>query len=134
MADQGRRWLRSSLIIAPTIDPGEPGRPGPARQGRSSSGALHLDPWGQARSPDGRVDGRRDDQQDRCAQERIEVPVQGRALRTSLASSMADLVALGWPSGGPYVALMWPSGARDSGGECRGFARGRSMLASRSEA
>jgi hypothetical protein len=32
---------------------GKPSRPGPAGQGRSSSGALHLDPRGLARSPGG---------------------------------------------------------------------------------
>ena len=54
IADQSCRWL-GPLIIAPAIDPGEPSRPGPTRQGRSSSGALHLDPWGQAYSPGGPV-------------------------------------------------------------------------------
>jgi hypothetical protein len=39
------------------IDPGKPSRPGPPGPGRSSSGVLHLDPVGLARTPGGRVDG-----------------------------------------------------------------------------
>jgi hypothetical protein len=44
----------------------KPSRPSPTGQGRSSSGVLHLDPRGLARSGE-RVDGRRDDQKDRSA-------------------------------------------------------------------
>ena len=35
----------------------KPSRPGRAHPGRSSSGALHLDRHGPARTPDGRDDG-----------------------------------------------------------------------------
>ena len=52
-----------SLIITPAIDPGKPSRPGASAQGHSSSRALHLVHWRLARFPEGRVDGRRDDQE-----------------------------------------------------------------------
>ena len=39
------------------VIPGKPSRPGRAHPGRSSSGALHLDGHGPARTPGGRDDG-----------------------------------------------------------------------------
>ncbi|MBB6346198.1 hypothetical protein FHU36_002707 [Nonomuraea muscovyensis] len=56
-----------SLIIPPAIDPGQ------AEQTRATGtrsfvrGALHLAPVALARFPFGRVDGRRDDQDEGCA-------------------------------------------------------------------
>src|SRR5215471_6497061 len=52
-----------SLITPPAMDPGKPSKPGANGQGHSSSRALHLDHWRLVGSPEGRVDGRRDDQE-----------------------------------------------------------------------
>jgi hypothetical protein len=46
--------------IPSAIDPGKPSSRGPGRQGRSYSGALHLDAPDHARSTGVRADGRRD--------------------------------------------------------------------------
>jgi len=74
------------LIIPSAVNPGKPSRPDPSGQGHSFGGALYLDRWDLARTLGGRVDGRRDDQQDRRAGAHEKEPQDHRAINVQLAT------------------------------------------------
>lgn len=124
-----RKWLGLSLINPPTIDPGKPSRPGPTRKGRSSNGALHLDPWGQARSPDGRVDGRR--VISRTGVRRSASKYRRRAGHCTRVPPAQWLILWpsGWPSYGPRAAGTAEGNAGESLGSVRASPQFRGLIA-----
>jgi hypothetical protein len=105
-----------SLILPAIIDPGEPSRPGPTRPGRSSSGALHLDPWGQAASLTGWSTA--DGMISRTGARRSASKYQFRAGRCTRVLPANWLILL--PSGDPHVALGRPSSASAPTSPCAG--------------
>ena len=97
------------LIIPSAVNPGKPSRPAPSGQGHSSGGALYLDRWDLARTPSGRVDGRRDDQEAGMCESAAHGPCPPRARKEGHPRRFTVIhgatgIVLDLPAAGPAVA------------------------------